>query len=94
MSMIFDKAVLTRCFCLPAESRKRERDMLGWFLSSFPAEERRAVGMRAPTTPNEMAVALECALATWDMGRSERWDPGQDFRRDQFRQPTTTLGTP
>lgn len=45
-----------------------ERVTLDRFLKAIPSEERRAVGMKATTTPKGMITALECTLATLYMG--------------------------
>lgn len=45
---------------------------LDHFLQDLPGEERRAVGIKAAQMPRDMGTALECALATLEMGRGEK----------------------
>ncbi|KAG7325354.1 hypothetical protein KOW79_011670 [Hemibagrus wyckioides] len=49
------------------------------FLRALPSEERKAVGLRNPTSPRELLDGLECALATLEIGR--------DLRKADFRPP-------
>lgn len=45
---------------------------LDHFLWDLSGEERRAVGIKAAQMPRDMGTALECALATLEMGRGRK----------------------
>lgn len=62
-----------------------ERVTLDRFLRALPDEERRAVVMKATTTPRSMIMALECVLATLDMGRGERREKSLDWWQEFSR---------
>ncbi|KAK3549597.1 hypothetical protein QTP86_005336 [Hemibagrus guttatus] len=49
------------------------REVVEWvamdrFLRVLPAEERKAVGLRNPTSPREFLERLECAVVTMEIG--------------------------
>lgn len=62
----------------------------GWVPEGSLRQRKESSGNESP----QMVAALECPLATQDMGRGERRNPCRDFRREKPRRPTTTLGSP
>lgn len=47
---------------------------LDCFLQGLPGEEKRAVGRKPARIPRDIVSALECVLATLEMGKGEKWN--------------------
>ncbi|KAG7313929.1 hypothetical protein KOW79_022425 [Hemibagrus wyckioides] len=70
----------TKDFNTPSHRQIQHTDShMDRFLRALPSEERKAVGLRNPTSPRELLDGLECALATLEIGR--------DLRKADFRPP-------
>lgn len=63
--------------CWLQSEKKTANAIVEWlvmdrFLRAFPSKDWKAVGLKEPSSPRYMIEALESALATLEIGRTER----------------------